>query len=132
MFLHNINYDKFNIQLGHTLTSPHFGDDKPFDAIVSNPPYSVKWIGTDNPTLINDDRFAPAGVLAPKSKADFAFVLHALSYLSVRGPQRLCAFQVFSTVVVPSRRSANILSITTSLKRSFHWPRICLWHDDCG
>jgi type I restriction enzyme M protein len=85
MFLHNVNYDKFNIQLGDTLIDPHFGDDKPFDAIVSNPPYSVKWIGSDDPTLINDDRFAPAGVLAPKSKADFAFVLHALSYLSSKG-----------------------------------------------
>ena len=82
MFLHNINYDKFNIALGNTLLEPHFGDDKPFDAIVSNPPYSVNWIGSDDPTLINDDRFAPAGVLAPKSKADFAFVLHCLSYLS--------------------------------------------------
>ncbi len=74
MFLHNINYDKFNIALGNTLLDPHFGDDKPFDAIVSKPSYSVKWIGSDDPTLINDDRFAPAGVLAPKSKADFAFV----------------------------------------------------------
>ncbi len=92
MFLHNINYDKFNIQLGHTLTSPHFGDDKPFDAIVSNPPYSVKWIRTDDPTLINDDRFAPAGVLAPKSKADFAFVLHALSYLSSQGRAAIVCF----------------------------------------
>ncbi|MDD2536785.1 MAG: type I restriction-modification system subunit M, partial [Macromonas bipunctata] len=68
MFLHNVNYDKFNIELGDTLIEPHFGDDKPFDAIVSNPPYSVKWVGSDDPTLINDDRFAPAGVLAPKSK----------------------------------------------------------------
>src|SRR5690606_11982869 len=85
MFLHNINYDKFNIQLGNTLIDPHFGDDKPFDAIVSTPPYSVKWIGSDDPTLINDERFAPAGVLAPKSKADFAFVMHALSYLSGTG-----------------------------------------------
>ena len=85
MFLHNINYDKFNMMLGNTLTEPHFGDDKPFDAIVSNPPYSVKWIGAGDPALINDDRFAPAGVLAPKSKADFAFVLHALSYLSGKG-----------------------------------------------
>jgi type I restriction enzyme M protein len=85
MFLHNINYDKFNIVLGDTLTNPQFGDEKPFDAIVSNPPYSIKWIGDDDPTLINDDRFAPAGVLAPKSKADFAFVLHALSYLSSKG-----------------------------------------------
>ncbi|MDK2777607.1 MAG: type I restriction-modification system subunit M [Pseudomonadota bacterium] len=92
MFLHNINYDKFNIQLGNTLTDPHFGDDKPFDAIVSNPPYSVKWIGSDDPTLINDERFAPAGVLAPKSKADFAFVLHALSYLSGKGRAAIVCF----------------------------------------
>ncbi|TXL10010.1 type I restriction-modification system subunit M, partial [Methylococcaceae bacterium HT4] len=77
MFLHNINYDKFNMMLGNTLTEPQFRDDKPFDAIVSNPPYSVKWIGSGDPTLINDERFAPAGVLAPKSKADFAFVLHS-------------------------------------------------------
>ncbi|KXU38956.1 restriction endonuclease [Ventosimonas gracilis] len=92
MFLHNINYDKFNIQLGDTLRSPHFGDEKPFDAIVSNPPYSVKWIGGDDPTLINDDRFAPAGVLAPKSKADFAFVLHALHYLSAKGRAAIVCF----------------------------------------
>lgn len=92
MFLHNVNYDKFNIQLGDTLIDPHFGDDKPFDAIVSNPPYSVKWIGSDDPTLINDDRFAPAGVLAPKSKADFAFVLHALSYLSSKGRAAIVCF----------------------------------------
>lgn len=92
MFLHNINYDKFNIQLGNTLIDPHFGDDKPFDAIVSNPPYSVKWIGSDDPTLINDERFAPAGVLAPKSKADFAFVLHALSYLSAKGRAAIVCF----------------------------------------
>lgn len=92
MFLHNINYDKFNIQLGDTLRHPHFGDEKPFDAIVSNPPYSVKWIGGDDPTLINDDRFAPAGVLAPKSKADFAFVLHALHYLSAKGRAAIVCF----------------------------------------
>ena len=92
MFLHNINYDKFNVQLGNTLTDPHFGSDKPFDAIVSNPPYSVKWIGSDDPTLINDERFAPAGVLAPKSKADFAFVLHALSYLSSKGRAAIVCF----------------------------------------
>lgn len=92
MFLHNINYDKFNIALGNTLIDPHFGDDKPFDAIVSNPPYSVNWIGSDDPTLINDDRFAPAGVLAPKSKADFAFVLHALSYLSPKGRAAIVCF----------------------------------------
>jgi type I restriction enzyme M protein len=92
MFLHNINYDKFDIQLGDTLRNPCFGDDKPFDAIVSNPPYSIKWIGSDDPTLINDDRFAPAGVLAPKSKADFAFVLHALSYLSSKGRAAIVCF----------------------------------------
>ncbi len=92
MFLHNINYDKFNIALGDTLRNPHFGDDKPFDAIVSNPPYSINWIGDGDPTLINDDRFAPAGVLAPKSKADFAFVLHALSYLSSKGRAAIVCF----------------------------------------
>lgn len=92
MFLHNINYDKFDIQLGDTLRHPQFGDEKPFDAIVSNPPYSVKWIGSDDPTLINDDRFAPAGVLAPKSKADFAFVLHALHYLSAKGRAAIVCF----------------------------------------
>ena len=92
MFLHNINYDKFNIALGNTLLDPHFKSDKPFDAIVSNPPYSVNWIGSDDPTLINDDRFAPAGVLAPKSKADFAFVLHALSYLSSKGRAAIVCF----------------------------------------
>ena len=92
MFLHNVNYDKFNIALGNTLTAPQFGDEKPFDAIVSNPPYSINWIGSDDPTLINDDRFAPAGVLAPKSKADFAFVLHCLSYLSGRGRAAIVCF----------------------------------------
>lgn len=92
MFLHNVNYDKFNIALGNTLENPHYGDDKPFDAIVSNPPYSIKWKGDEDPTLINDDRFAPAGVLAPKSKADFAFVLHCLSYLSSKGRAALVCF----------------------------------------
>ena len=92
MFLHNINYDKFNIALGDTLRNPHYGDEKPFDAIVSNPPYSINWIGDGDPTLINDDRFAPAGVLAPKSKADFAFVLHCLSYLSSKGRAAIVCF----------------------------------------
>lgn len=92
MFLHNVNYDKFHIELGDTLTNPKLQDETPFDAIVSNPPYSVKWIGNDDPTLINDDRFAPAGVLAPKSKADFAFVLHALHYLSAKGRAAIVCF----------------------------------------
>ena len=92
MFLHNINYDKFNIKLGDTLTNPHFKDDRPFDAIVSNPPYSINWIGSDDPTLINDERFAPAGVLAPKSKADFAFILHSLNYLSSKGRAAIVCF----------------------------------------
>ncbi|MCC0645665.1 type I restriction-modification system subunit M [Clostridioides sp. ZZV14-6150] len=92
MFLHNVNYDKFNMALGNTLLDPRFSDDKPFDAIVSNPPYSIPWIGSDDPTLINDERFAPAGVLAPKSKADFAFVLHTLSYLSSKGRAAIVCF----------------------------------------
>lgn len=94
MFLHNVNYDKFNMQLGNTLTEPHFRESKGlgFDAIVSNPPYSVKWVGSDDPTLINDERFAPASVLAPKSKADFAFVLHALNYLASKGRAAIVCF----------------------------------------
>nr|WP_315179587.1 type I restriction-modification system subunit M [uncultured Cardiobacterium sp.] len=92
MFLHNINYDKFHLALGDTLLNPQLKDDKPFDAIVSNPPYSLNWIGSDDPTLINDDRFAPAGILAPKSKADFAFILHALSYLSAKGRAAIVTF----------------------------------------
>ena len=92
MFLHNVNYNNFNMVLGDTLINPQLGDEKPFDAIVSNPPYSIQWIGDNDPTLINDDRFAPAGVLAPKSKADFAFVLHALSYLSAKGRAAIVCF----------------------------------------
>lgn len=92
MFLHNINYDKFYIELGDTLTNPQLQDDRPFDAIVSNPPYSVRWIGDDDPTLINDERFAPAGVLAPKSRGDFAFIMHSLSYLSSKGRAAIVCF----------------------------------------
>lgn len=92
MFLHNVNYDKFHIERGDTLLKPRFKDDRPFDAIVSNPPYSVKWPGTDDPTLINDERFAPAGVLAPKSKADLAFIMHSLNYLSSKGRAAIVCF----------------------------------------
>jgi len=92
MFLHNITYDKFNMRLGNTLLTPYFRDEKPFDAIISNPPYSVNWIGSEKPSLIDDERFAPAGVLAPKSKADFAFVLHCLNYLSSKGRAAIVCF----------------------------------------
>lgn len=92
MFLHNINYDKFDIKLGDTLINPQFGEDKPFDAIVSNPPYSIKWVGDNDPTLINDERYAPAGVLSPNSKADFAFIMHTLSYLSAKGRAAIVTF----------------------------------------
>lgn len=92
MFLHNIDYNKFSIRRGDTLIQPLHQDEKPFDAIVSNPPYGLKWIGDDDPTLINDERFAPAGKLAPKSKADYAFILHALSYLSGKGRAAIVCF----------------------------------------
>ena len=92
MFLHNINYDKFHIELGDTLLDPKLKDSRPFDAIVSNPPYSVRWIGDDDPTLINDERYAPAGILAPKSKADFAFIMHALAWLSAKGRAAIVTF----------------------------------------
>lgn len=92
MFLHDINFDKFNIACDDTLTSPHFFEECPFDVIVSNPPYSLKWAGNDNPILINDDRFAPAGVLAPKDNADFAFILHSLSWLSTNGTAAIVCF----------------------------------------
>ena len=92
MFLHNVNYNNFDIALGDTLLDPRFGDEKPFDAIVSNPPYSIKWVGSGDPTLINDERFAPAGVLAPKSKADFAFILHSLYHLSATGRAAIVCF----------------------------------------
>jgi type I restriction enzyme M protein len=92
MFLHDINYEKFNIAHGDTLTDPSHWDDEPFDAIVSNPPYSIKWEGDANPLLINDPRFAPAGVLAPKSKADLAFTLHMLHWLSTSGTAAIVEF----------------------------------------
>ena len=92
MFLHDINYEKFDIAHGDTLTDPKHWDDEPFEAIVSNPPYSIKWDGDSNPLLINDPRFAPAGVLAPKSKADLAFTLHILSWLAVNGTAAIVEF----------------------------------------
>ncbi|WKZ81299.1 MAG: type I restriction-modification system subunit M [Fimbriimonadaceae bacterium] len=92
MFLHDVNYEKFNIAHGDTLTDPLHWDDEPFEAIVSNPPYSIKWDGDANPLLINDPRFAPAGVLAPQSKADLAFTMHMLSWLAVNGTAAIVEF----------------------------------------
>lgn len=92
MFLHDINYEKFDIAYGDTLLDPKHWDDEPFDAIVSNPPYSIKWEGDDNPVLINDPRFSPAGVLAPKSKADLAFTMHMLHWLSTDGTAAIVEF----------------------------------------
>ena len=92
MFLHDIGYDKFNIACEDTLTNPQHWDDEPFEVIVSNPPYSIKWAGNDNPLLINDPRYSPAGVLAPKSKADFAFIMHSLSWLATNGTASIVCF----------------------------------------
>jgi type I restriction enzyme M protein len=92
MFLHDINYEKFDIAHGDVLADPAHWDDEPFEAIVSNPPYSIKWEGNANPLLINDPRFAPAGVLAPKSRADLAFTMHMLSWLAVNGTAAIVQF----------------------------------------
>ena len=92
MFLHDIDYDKFDIVCEDTLISPQHWDDEPFEVIVSNPPYSIKWAGDDNPVLINDPRFSPAGVLAPKSKADMAFIMHSLSWLAANGAAAIVCF----------------------------------------
>ena len=92
MFLHDIGFDKFDIACEDTLTNPQHWDDEPFELIVSNPPYSIKWAGDDNPLLINDPRFAPAGVLAPKSKADMAFIMHSLSWLAPNGTAAIVCF----------------------------------------
>ena len=92
MFLHDIDYDKFNIACEDTLIAPQHQDEEPFDVIVSNPPYSIKWVGDDDITLINDQRFAPAGVLAPKSKADMAFIMHMISSLSTNGTAAIVCF----------------------------------------
>ena len=92
MFLHDINYEKFDIAHGDTLTEPTHWDDQPFEAIVSNPPYSIKWDGDDNPLMINDPRYSPAGVLAPKSKADLAFTMHILNWLATNGTAAIVEF----------------------------------------
>lgn len=92
MFLHDINYEKFDIAHGDTLTNPQHWDEEPFEAIVSNPPYSIKWDGDSNPNLIGDERFTPAGILAPKSKADLAFVMHALAWLATNGTAAIVSF----------------------------------------
>lgn len=92
MFLHDVSFDKFDIACEDTLISPAHWDDEPFELIVSNPPYSIKWAGDDNPLLINDPRFAPAGVLAPKSKADLAFIMHSLSWLASNGTAAIVCF----------------------------------------
>ena len=92
MFLHDVGYDKFNIACEDTLVSPQHWDDEPFEVIVSNPPYSIKWVGDDNAVLINDPRYSPAGVLAPKSKADFAFIMHSLSWLATNGTASIVCF----------------------------------------
>jgi len=92
MFLHDIGYDKFDIACEDTLTNPQHWDDEPFEVIVSNPPYSIKWAGDENPLLINDPRYSPAGVLAPKSKADFAFIMHSLSWLATNGTASIVCF----------------------------------------
>ena len=92
MFLHDVGFDKFDVACEDTLTSPQHWDDEPFELIVSNPPYSIKWAGSDDATLINDPRFAPAGVLAPKSKADLAFIMHSLSWLASNGTAAIVCF----------------------------------------
>ena len=92
MFLHDIGFDKFDIACEDTLTHPQHWDDEPFELIVSNPPYSIKWVGDEDATLINDPRFSPAGVLAPKSKADMAFIMHALSWLAPNGTAAIVCF----------------------------------------
>ena len=92
MFLHDVGFDKFDIACEDTLTAPQHWDDEPFELIVSNPPYSIRWAGDDNPLLINDPRFSPAGVLAPKSKADLAFIMHSLAWLATGGTAAIVCF----------------------------------------
>ena len=91
-FLHDVEFDKFDVACEDTLVSPQHWDDEPFELIVSNPPYSIKWAGSEDATLINDPRFAPAGVPAPKSKADLAFIMHSLSWLASNGTAAIVCF----------------------------------------
>ena len=130
MFLHDVNYEKFDIAHGDTLTDPAHWDDEPFEAIVSNPPYSIKWEGDANPLLINDPRFAPAGLLAPKSKADLAFTMHMLSWLAVNGT---AAIVQFPRRAVPQWRGAEDPPVPRrqQLRRHGHpaAARPLLWHD---
>ncbi len=112
---HDIGFDKFDIACEDTLVSPQHWDEESFELIVSNPPYSIKWAGDENPLVINDPRFAPAGVLAPKSKADMAFIMHCLSWLEPTEPQRLFVSPALCTVVEQKRKSGSISLIITSL-----------------
>ena len=125
MFLHDIGFDKFDIACEDTLTNPQHWDDEPFELIVSNPPYSIKWAGDSNPLLINDPRFAPAGVLAPKSKADLAFIMHSLSWLASNGTAAIVCFPASCTGAGRRRKSASISSITTSSTASSSCPATC-------
>lgn len=104
MFLHDVGFDKFDVACEDTLISPQHWDDEPFELIVSNPPYSIKWAGSDDATLINDPRFAPAGVLAPKSKADLAFIMHSLSWLASNGTAAIVCFPGIMYVVEQKRK----------------------------
>jgi type I restriction enzyme M protein len=125
MILHDINYSKFNFALDNTLIAPHFKNDIPFDVIVSNPPYSIEWAGEDDPTLLNDERFSKAGKLAPKSKADFAFVLHSLHYLSNTGKAAIVCFpgifyrggseQVIRKYLIDNNYVESVISLPSNL-----------------
>ena len=115
MFLHDIGFEKFNVACDDTLTNPQHWDDEPFELIVSNPPYSIKWVGDDNPLLINDPRFAPAGVLAPKSKADMAFIMHSLSWLAPNGTAAIVCFPGIMYRGGAEQKSESILLTIISL-----------------
>ena len=114
MFLHDIDFDKFDIGHGDTLIDPLHWDDEPFEAIVSNPPYSIHWDGDENPLLINDPRFSPAGVLAPKSKADLAFIMHCLSWLATNGTAAIVCFPGVMYRGGAERKIRKYLTTTTS------------------